>query len=77
VYQGLSGPPWYTTWDRQAATASISDIAGLEPRVLATGHGLPLAGPGTAAAVHAFAERTIRSPRRIPPLAEVDGHGAG
>jgi glyoxylase-like metal-dependent hydrolase (beta-lactamase superfamily II) len=75
--QGLSGPPWYTTWDRQAATASISEIAGLEPRVLATGHGLPLAGPGTAAAVHAFAERTIRSPRRIPPPAEVDGHGAG
>jgi len=62
--QGLSGPPWYTTWDRPAAMASIREIADLEPSVLATGHGLPLAGPGTAAAVHAFAARTTPSPRR-------------
>ena len=61
--QGLSGPPWYTTWDREAATASIADIADLEPSVLAGGHGLPLAGPGTAAAVHAFAARTRRRAR--------------
>ena len=56
--QGLSGPPWYTTWDRAAAAASIAGIAGLAPSVLAGGHGLPLAGPGTAAAVQAFAART-------------------
>jgi glyoxylase-like metal-dependent hydrolase (beta-lactamase superfamily II) len=55
--QGLSGPPWYTTWDRRAAVASIVKIADLEPSVLAGGHGLPLAGPCTAAAVHAFAAR--------------------
>ncbi len=55
--QGLSGPPWYTTWDRQAAIASIRKVADLEPSVIAGGHGLPLAGPGTAAAVNAFAER--------------------
>jgi glyoxylase-like metal-dependent hydrolase (beta-lactamase superfamily II) len=61
--QGLSGPPWYTTWDPEAATASIVDIADLEPSVLAGGHGLPLAGPGTAAAVHAFAVRTRRRAR--------------
>ena len=60
--QGLSGPPWYTTWDRPAAVASIGEIADLEPSVLAGGHGLPLAGPGTAAAVHAFAERMLRDP---------------
>ena len=58
--QGLSGPPWYTTWDRDAARTSIAVIADLEPAVLAGGHGLPLAGPGTAAAVHAFAARTMR-----------------
>jgi glyoxylase-like metal-dependent hydrolase (beta-lactamase superfamily II) len=58
--QGLSGPPWYTTWNRRAASASIGDIAGLEPRVLASGHGMPLAGPGTAAAVRLFAERTMQ-----------------
>jgi len=57
--QGLSGPPWYTTWNREAATTSIVVIADLEPTVLAGGHGLPLAGPGTAAAVKAFAARTM------------------
>ena len=65
--QGLSGPPWYTTWDRQAAINSIVEIAALEPSVLAGGHGLPLAGPGTAAAVNAFAERAMQSPRRRGP----------
>jgi glyoxylase-like metal-dependent hydrolase (beta-lactamase superfamily II) len=59
--QGLSGPPWYTTWDRRAASASIRAIAEIEPSVLATGHGLPLIGPATAAAVHAFAARVAVS----------------
>ncbi len=54
--QGLSGPPWYTTWDRRAANDSICEIADLEPDVLAGGHGLPLLGPRTAALVHAFAK---------------------
>jgi glyoxylase-like metal-dependent hydrolase (beta-lactamase superfamily II) len=64
--QGLSGPPWYTTWDRPAAIASIGEIADLEPSVLATGHGLPLAGPGTGAAVNAFAVRALHDPRGAP-----------
>ena len=58
--QGLSGPPWYTTWDQDAATDSIVAIANLEPSVLAGGHGLPISGPGTAAAIHAFAARMTR-----------------
>jgi glyoxylase-like metal-dependent hydrolase (beta-lactamase superfamily II) len=53
--QGLSAPPWYTTWDRQAAHASIRAIADLEPSALAGGHGRPLTGAGTAAAVSEFA----------------------
>ena len=56
--QALSAPPWYTTWDRQAARASIRAIAGLEPSVLAGGHGHPLTGPGVAAAIRAFAAGT-------------------
>ena len=44
--QGLSAPPWYTTWDREAARSSIRAIAALEPTVLAGGHGRPLTGPG-------------------------------
>jgi glyoxylase-like metal-dependent hydrolase (beta-lactamase superfamily II) len=70
--QGLSGPPWYTTWDARAAAGSISTIADLEPVVLASGHGLPLAGPGTAASVRAFAERT----RRVPGLRGDGASGA-
>ena len=62
--QGLSGPPWYTTWDAPAAAASIRVIADLEPALIASGHGLPLAGPGTAAAVRAFADRPLRRPAR-------------
>jgi len=62
--QGISGPPWYTTWNRPAAMASIVAIADFEPTVLAGGHGLPLAGPGTAAAVHAFADRAMHTSRR-------------
>jgi glyoxylase-like metal-dependent hydrolase (beta-lactamase superfamily II) len=53
--QGLSAPPWYTTWDQGAARASIRTLAGLEPTVLAGGHGRPIAGPTTAAAVRRFA----------------------
>jgi len=55
--QGLSEPPWYTTWDRRAAVASIAEIANLAPSVLGTGHGLPLVGPETAAAIQEFADR--------------------
>ena len=58
--QGLSMPPWYTTWDRAAAATTVERIAALEPSVLAAGHGLPLAGPGTAAAVRSFAAGTRR-----------------
>ncbi|MGB8022420.1 MAG: MBL fold metallo-hydrolase [Candidatus Nanopelagicales bacterium] len=52
---GLSGPPWYTTWNPQVAKESIGILASLKPTVLAGGHGLPLTGSGTAAALRAFA----------------------
>jgi glyoxylase-like metal-dependent hydrolase (beta-lactamase superfamily II) len=54
---GLSGPPWYTTWSQRAAAESIRAIARLEPSVLASGHGRPMIGARTAAALRAFAER--------------------
>jgi glyoxylase-like metal-dependent hydrolase (beta-lactamase superfamily II) len=54
--QGVSGPPWYTTADAASARASIRTIAGLAPRVLASGHGHPLVGPDTADRVHDFAD---------------------
>jgi glyoxylase-like metal-dependent hydrolase (beta-lactamase superfamily II) len=45
----LAGPPWYTTWQRQTAQQSIAVLAALEPRVLAPGHGYPLAAGATEA----------------------------
>lgn len=53
--QGLSGPPRYTSWRWRLARESIATLARLEPNVLAGGHGTPLAGPGTASALIAFA----------------------
>jgi glyoxylase-like metal-dependent hydrolase (beta-lactamase superfamily II) len=55
--QGLSGPPWYTTWDRRAAAASITAIGALEPSVVGGGHGRPIGGPGTTESVRDFARR--------------------
>jgi glyoxylase-like metal-dependent hydrolase (beta-lactamase superfamily II) len=58
--QGLSSPPWYTTWDAREADASIEAIAALEPAVVGGGHGRPMSGPGTPAAVRSFARRRTR-----------------
>jgi glyoxylase-like metal-dependent hydrolase (beta-lactamase superfamily II) len=52
--QGLSGPPWYTTWNHRAARASVQRLARLEPTVLASGHGQPLT-EGTTRQLHEFA----------------------
>jgi glyoxylase-like metal-dependent hydrolase (beta-lactamase superfamily II) len=54
--QMLSGPPWYTTWSWRAAKESVAAVARVEPRVLATGHGIPMTGPTTARDVRAFAD---------------------
>lgn len=61
---GLSGPPWYTTWDSAAARESITKLAALEPNVVAGGHGRPLAGSRTPEAVAAFATRISRTRSR-------------
>ena len=53
---GLSGPPWYTTWNWEAAKESVARLALLEPTVLAGGHGTPMTGTTTAAAVRIFAD---------------------
>jgi glyoxylase-like metal-dependent hydrolase (beta-lactamase superfamily II) len=60
--QGLSGPPWYTTWSQRLARASMAAIAALEPAVIGGGHGRPLAGPATPATVRAFAAGTAAAP---------------
>lgn len=55
--KGLSGPPWYTTWDGDAARRSMVRLAELAPDVVGSGHGRPMTGAGTAAAVADFVER--------------------
>jgi glyoxylase-like metal-dependent hydrolase (beta-lactamase superfamily II) len=53
----VSGPPWYSTWDWQLAKESVALLARLEPRVLATGHGMPMSGDEIAQKLRAFADR--------------------
>ncbi len=54
--QGLSGPPWYTTWSWRAAKESVATLARLEPNVLAGGHGTPMTGRETADALRVFSD---------------------
>lgn len=58
----LSGPPAGFTCDWRDAAVSIAALAELDPWVLATGHGEPLAGPRTAPALRAFAARVAARP---------------
>jgi glyoxylase-like metal-dependent hydrolase (beta-lactamase superfamily II) len=62
----VSGPPWYSTWDKPMAKQSVAVLAGLEPHVLASGHGVPMAGNGTARELRALAEHYTgrKQPRR-------------
>ncbi|MFZ2057106.1 MAG: nitroreductase/quinone reductase family protein [Acidimicrobiales bacterium] len=52
----VSGPPYISTWNWPMAKESVAALAGLEPRVLATGHGAPMTGTATAAALRAYCE---------------------
>ena len=54
--QRISGPPWYSTWNWRAAKESVALLAGLEPRVLATGHGVPMSGEETARELRTFSD---------------------
>jgi glyoxylase-like metal-dependent hydrolase (beta-lactamase superfamily II) len=44
----LNGPPAYYTSDWDAARDSVKRLAALRPAVMATGHGLPMAGVAAA-----------------------------
>jgi len=54
----LSGPPWYVTVDRRLARQSIATLAGLEPLVVAGGHGIPVSGTDIPGKVRALAARS-------------------
>lgn len=63
--QKVSGPPWYLTWNMRAAKESVAALAGLEPRVLACGHGIAMIGSGTACELRAFSDRFSVSKREL------------
>ena len=54
--QRVSGPPWYSTWNWRAAKESVTAVARLEPRVLASGHGVPMSGDAIARELRTFAD---------------------
>jgi glyoxylase-like metal-dependent hydrolase (beta-lactamase superfamily II) len=61
----LAGPPWYTTWDRRAARRSIARLAQVDCRLLAPGHGAPLAeSPSEALGALADPQRGRAADRR-------------
>src|ERR1035441_4182628 len=68
----LGGPPRFATWNWRAATESVSELARLEPSVLAPGHGIPMAGPVLAPALRALDEQLSN-----PASAGSSGSSAG
>ena len=55
--QRLSLPPYISCWNWRRTRESVADLARLEPRVLACGHGVPMTGPSVAEDLRRFAER--------------------
>jgi len=53
----IQGPPAYFTTDWDAARDSVRQLASLQPRVIAPGHGQPMSGDETAAALQELAAR--------------------
>jgi len=53
--QKVHGPPAYFTPDWPQAGRSVSQLAALQPRVAATGHGIPMRGQALQHALHQLA----------------------
>jgi glyoxylase-like metal-dependent hydrolase (beta-lactamase superfamily II) len=64
----LHGPPMYYTPDWDAAADSVRRLAGLEPELVITGHGRPMAGAGMRKALRRLADRfeDVAVPHRLP-----------
>jgi len=42
--QKVSKPPGYSTWNKRSSQESVAVLASLKPRMLASGHGVPMTG---------------------------------
>ena len=69
----LGGPPRFATWNWRAATESVSELARLEPGVLAPGHGRPMVGPVLAPALRALGEQ-LSNPASAGSAGSSAGH---
>ena len=52
----LHGPPKYFTYNWRSAESSVKVLASLEPEIVATGHGKPMAGATMRAGLHELAK---------------------
>ncbi len=59
----MSGPSWYSSWDRRMARQSVTTLAELQPRVVAPGHGRPMTGDQAAQQLSVLADRLVHSHR--------------
>lgn len=75
--QEMVRPPSYATCDWTLARQSVETLAGLNPAVAATGHGVPMTGPDIAGLLRGFAAHFSppRHGRYIPVAAQTDNHG--
>jgi glyoxylase-like metal-dependent hydrolase (beta-lactamase superfamily II) len=75
--QELARPPAPVTYDWIAARRSVEELAKLRPRVIATGHGIPMIGESLAAELEEFAQdmTTPRYGRYIAEPARFDEEG--
>jgi glyoxylase-like metal-dependent hydrolase (beta-lactamase superfamily II) len=62
--QRVSGPPWYSTCNQIAANDSIAVLTALKPRILASGHGVPMVGGSFAIELLAFANHFVDAPSK-------------
>jgi glyoxylase-like metal-dependent hydrolase (beta-lactamase superfamily II) len=69
----VAGPPYISTWNWPAAQRSVAVIASLSPDVLASGHGRPVHGSGTAASLTTFAQRLNSDRQRAPESCAATG----
>jgi glyoxylase-like metal-dependent hydrolase (beta-lactamase superfamily II) len=75
--RGLNRPSPPFTFDWETTRRSVARLADLEPRVVAAGHGLPMAGDHVASELRTFTE-SFTPPRRgrylaSPPVADERG----
>ena len=53
--QRVSKPPGYSTWNKRSSKESVAVLVSLKPRVLASGHGVPMTGDSVTSGLRILA----------------------